>query len=1009
MAARITRIALSGWRGIPYLEVQLDEGPLTALIGTPGAGKSTVAMLLCYALMPDRRTMDIKFISGVQDAHRAGVDQVAGRVDPLVGFAYVALDMQDHRGKRVVAGLHVRVADGRAEFTCLEWQDLPADWPLQDCLRRLDGEEEVYPDLSDLGAALATRGITLRSMRSVREYGELLFQTGVLPTDYSDLGDRSLYARLVESTFQGGLSREVAGKIKEYMLPAATRLPESVDRLQKCADTVMRTHGALAEAERQLKLLQATYGLGRSIVTNAIASLVHRKGAARADGDNARRSIAEHGEKLEKLSISTKEAQAILETAQGTKEAIEAEFASQFEDKNKRQLELKGRSLILAGEVTTAKDQLRHFVEGRKAWNAAAAGEKVDLRYSTLEKRLQDLIEANARDRHRAEDELESCQQQINALASGLAESASAQLADALGVRSIAEAFEHVDEAEARKLELTLGGLVEGVVGCDIADLARLTDDPGLPDTFWIRNRLPEAEEVHEVGDWYASPGPGGYIVASKRRRLALGREARERQIERLKEQAGQVERLKLKPLQQVKGALELRLTGLHQKKEIIDKYLAAPDAEDALRDAVETATAIAAEAQLAFEQMASEVRSLTTARDGKLGEVERDIERLQRQILEAAERSKEARAAIERAEITARQATILHDAAADALGRMTETLGRSAGWLEREASALPLITREQYIETQTRALAHLGQALQQEAPERLAFLHAATAHDELSLAAIWEPLLEIVSDRISVEGLEADGADLIAEMTQRRQDLSGQLDVDRSQMRAEAKSLYASIATEIRKQERRVARLSAFGETLRFGNVSGMRIVAHHRDDLLEHLQNLARQIDLFAGGTDKPLDAHLAELFNKAIGSSYSGAELLDYRTYMDLTIEARRNGKWDLASGLSGGESIGGGLAFSLMLARSLAQRSGDARALDFTPTFVIDEVQRLDAEGQRLIVEFGRAQNIQVLVTALSLEHKFPCTIYVMARHYVPAEQVIARRVLVRPKAPELADA
>lgn len=1009
MAARINRIALSGWRGIPYLEVQLDDGPLTALIGTPGAGKSTVAMLLCYALMPDRRAMDIKFISGVQDAHRAGVDQVAGRVDPLVGFAYVALDMQDHRDRRVVAGLHVRVADARAEFTCLEWQDLPADWQLQDCLRRLDGDDEIYPDLNDLGAALAARGINLRSMRSVREYGELLFQTGVLPTDYSDLGDRSLYARLVESTFQGGLSREVAGKIKEYMLPAATRLPESVDRLQKCADTVMRTHGALAEAERQLKLLQATYGLGRSIVTNAIASLMHRKGTAQADLDAARRSIGEQREALERLSASTKEAEAILETAAGTKEAIEAEFVSKFEEKNRRQLELKGRSYMLAGEVTTAKDQLRHFLDGRKAWRAAAADESVELRYSTLEKRLQELIEANARDRHRAEDELENCQQQLRTLESGLAESASAQLADALGVESLAEAFEHIEETEARKLELALGGLVEGVVGCDLADLARLSDDPGLPDTFWIRNRLPEAEEIHEVGDWYASPVAGGYIVASKRRRLALGRQARERHIERLKLQASEVEMLKLKPLQQLKAALEQRLTGLHQKKEIIDKYLAAPDAEEALRAAVETATAIAADAQREFEEMAAEVRSLTTARDAKVAEVQREIDRLELQIREAGERSKDARAEVDRAETTARHAGVVLEAATDALAHLHPTLGRSSGWLQREATGVPAMRAEEYIAKQTRALAHLGQALQDEPPERLAFLNAATAEDPLSLAAIWEPLLEIVSDRISVEGLEADGADLIAEMTQRRQDLSGQLDVDRSQMRAEAKSLYASIATEIRKQERRIARLSAFGETLRFGNVTGMRIVAHHRDDLLEHLQNLARQIDLFAGGTDKPLDAHLAELFNKAIGSSYSGSELLDYRTYMDLTIEARRNGKWDLASGLSGGESIGGGLAFSLMLARSLAQRSGDARALDFTPTFVIDEVQRLDAEGQRLIVEFGRAQNIQVLVTALSLEHKFPCTIYVMARHYMPAEQVVARRVLVRPKAQELADA
>lgn len=1008
MFARINRIALAGWRGIPYMEVQLDDGPLTALIGTPGAGKSTVAMLLCYALMPDRRTMDIKAISGVQDPHRVGVDQVAGRVDPLVGFAYVVLDLQDARGNRVVAGLHVRVVEARAEFTCLHWQDLPTEWPLQDCVRHVDGEDELYPDLNDLGSALAEQGITVREML-VREYGELLFQSGVLPTDYSDLSDRSLYARLIESTFQGGLSRDVAGKIKEYMLPAANRLHESVDRLQKCADTVLRTHGALAEAERQLKLLHATYGLGRSIVAAAMGLLFRRKEAAQSAQQDAQRRIEQQQQVLSRAAESIKQADQVIGTALATKVALDAKFQEEWDEVNQKLPNLKGRQITLAGDVVTANTQLRRFVDGRKAWKSCVGQEPVDMRFAALEQRLRDLQESNSRDRVRAEIDLENKQEELRGLQGGLAESASSQLAEALNAESLAHSFEHATEDEARRLELALGGLVEGVVGCDLSQLAALKDDEAYPDTFWIRKRLPEAEEVHQVGDWYASAVAGGFVVASKRRRLALGRHAREAHISRLKAECEGLTTDTLGPLGKEKSALEDRINSLHQNKEIIDGYLAGPDAEQQLRDAVEAVKQAAEEAELAYKTLFDRSRTVIARHKEKQDETQAQIDSLEQQKRVAQTQSSKAQEAIDEAEVIIRGATAELADATDMLGRLQVMLGASWPWLSQEAALLPALRTEEYIAKQTRALTRLGQSLADEPADRLAFVRDANVEDPLSLGAIWAPMLEIVGDRISVEGLEADGADLISEMTRRRQTLSGQLDTDRTQMRTEAKSLYASIATEIRKQERRIARLSAFGEGLSFGNVTGMRIVARHRTDLLEHLQNLSKQIDLFASDTDKPLDVHLAELFNKAVGSSYSGAELLDYRTYMDLTIEARRNGNWDAASGLSGGESIGGGLAFSLMLARSLAYRSSEGRAVECTPMFVIDEVQRLDAEGQRLIVEFGRTENIQVLVTALTLEHKFPCTIYVMARHYIPVEQVVARRVLVKPKVAEAIDA
>jgi energy-coupling factor transporter ATP-binding protein EcfA2 len=1001
MSGRINKIALSGWRGMPYLEVELDPGSFTALIGSPGAGKSTVAMLLCYALMPDRSQVEIKFISGVQDARRIGVDNLAGRIDPRAGYAYVLLDMQSKSGARVVAGLHVRVIDSQASFTCLHWQDVPEDLTLQDCLRVVDAEDELYPDLQELGAALAEKGVTLHECRTIREYGELLYNVGVVPCDYSDRSDRSLYAKLIESTFQGGLNQEVASKLKEYMLPAAARLPESVDRLQRCADTVLRTTASLSEAERQLRLLQDTYGLGKNIVSLAVASSFHSRNDLSESVTQAKQEIINQKETLESIQRTLASVEETLGVANTAKVTIEESFSSDLERLTNLQLTLKGDQITKAGLVTTAKGLLDQYLRGKRTWNACLGGEVVEHSFKALENRLKTRLEESARDKARAELELEAIGERIARLEAGLAAGSSASLSDALGTPSIAEHFENVTEDQARSLELVLGGVVDGVIGADISALASLKDDANFPDTFWLRGSAPQEEEPHEVGDWLVLSSAGGYLVTSKRRKLTLGSQARQKEIQTLKVASAAVEKDKLVPLEKARSDLEALQVKMHQNKGDIDFFLDPVNSEEVLRKALGTAQEANVSAERTLTECSVSLKELNAARGAKVSEAEAAIAGLADQKLRAEGKKASADSAMNEANTVVVNGTRQLAEIDEALVQMRAALGTSWDWVTEEANTLPVIPENSRIANQARWLSQLGQALNEEPPERLQWLKAAAPEDPVSLCAIWAPLREVVGDRISVENLEADGADLIAEMTQRRHGLAGKLDAERSQMRAEATSLYSSISTEIRKQERRIERLSAFGQTLSFGNVTGMRIVASHRDDLLEHLKAFAKQIDLFASNQDKPLDVHLAELFNKMLGSHYSGAELLDYRTYMELAIEARRDGEWDLASGLSGGKSIGGGLAFSLMLARSLSQRGADRNHV-FTPMFVIDEVQRLDAVGQKLIVEFGKAQNFQVLVTALGLEHKYPCTMYGMARSYIPQEQVVMRRIVVTPK-------
>ena len=177
-------------------------------------------------------------------------------------------------------------------------------------------------------------------------------------------------------------------------------------------------------------------------------------------------------------------------------------------------------------------------------------------------------------------------------------------------------------------------------------------------------------------------------------------------------------------------------------------------------------------------------------------------------------------------------------------------------------------------------------------------------------------------------------------------------------------------------------------------------RLRTEPRKDMLEKLLAVTEEIDFFAEHQTVDLDQQLAELFEKTLNMKIGkGQSLLDYRTYLDLFIEAQR-GKWGPAISLSGGESIGGGLAVALMLSKSLAHRGTDARVRGFTPFFVVDEIQRLNAEGQGVIVKLGQQQGMQILVTALSLDPVYDCTMYAMDRVSLPKEEIVARRLQMR---------
>ena len=999
MRGRIERIAYIGWRGIDYEAITLDKEAFTGLIGPSGAGKSTLVMCLDYALLPDRKVLDIRPISDVQDPHQAGMDTLLARINPAYGYAYVVLDVQTRHGQRLLAGIHARGENGRGELTRFYIDNYPIDAPLQEAFRVLDGDGQYYPDLQDLSRHLAGHGFDLHICRTVAEYGQVLYDAGVLPTNLADSSDRSLYSRLIETTFRGGISADVATKLKDYLLPEERRVPELVSKLRECTSQVFSTRRALGDANRQLDLLQATYGTGKEIVAHALRHELDKHGELERTVDTLRNGIGSDTQDLEyhqaDLERISKEIGVLEETIRNLQSNVQTELKNEEVLKDSR-----GRDQASSNTaLENAKGLFNQFKKGEKAWRVAARNHADhDQRWleQWFDREIEKLNEATMRVRL----QIEGLQGEKNTLEVGSSNQKTATLAKAVGGQTLEEALDSVTEREALALNMGLCGLADGVTGVTPDVLVHLEANKDLPDIFWLGETPPGPATVRSVGEWHVATGAGGYIVSSKARHPVFGRQARLDRIGRIDTEIDKLlkkqEEARLeKEGEDGQGGLKGRQKLLQINSEAIAFFI--QNRADALSIELEVATAKAKHEEVVRLYLESDTK-VTDLRKKLLeaaGSHQGAHEDLKIKKTQASNKIADLNSRLPGAQQNLLEAQKNLTELNEGLASILEHLGLQAETFLADASTLEAEMSEIYVVKQTKRLMQLGDTLKDELPDRLRLIHEASATDTASCIHLWPMLLEVLRDRVVLDLADMDGTDLLGAMRTRRNDLDQKLGLQENEVKIQARSINSAIRSAVTSQRNRIKALSRMGENIHFGNVVGIRIAVQTHQDMLGMLESFADQMTLFAEDT-KPVDEALHEFFDKA-GDKYkfTGEELLDYRTYMDLVIEAKRQGgEWQTASSLSGGESIGGGLAIALMLSRALASR-GEIKPDQITPLFAIDEVHRLDPKGQGMIVEFAKRENFQVFVTASSLKPSYACTLYALERIYEPEERLVIR--------------
>lgn len=236
--------------------------------------------------------------------------------------------------------------------------------------------------------------------------------------------------------------------------------------------------------------------------------------------------------------------------------------------------------------------------------------------------------------------------------------------------------------------------------------------------------------------------------------------------------------------------------------------------------------------------------------------------------------------------------------------------------------------------------------------------------------------------------------------------------------LRGASEDVARGIEVQLRRARGQVRRLNQHLEGIRFGSISAIRVDMRRVDRMEQILKALAAgdaQELLFL--PSMPIEEALDEIFRRYGGGRSGGQRLLDYREYLELVVEIRRQSGdgWEAASPtrLSTGEAIGVGAALMMVV---LTEWERDANLLRARPMpgslrfLFLDEANRLSRDNLGVLFELCRNLDLQLLIAAPEVARAEGNTTYRLVRHVSEdgREEVLVsgrRAIAAEPEAPE----
>jgi chromosome partition protein MukB len=188
------------------------------------------------------------------------------------------------------------------------------------------------------------------------------------------------------------------------------------------------------------------------------------------------------------------------------------------------------------------------------------------------------------------------------------------------------------------------------------------------------------------------------------------------------------------------------------------------------------------------------------------------------------------------------------------------------------------------------------------------------------------------------------------------------------------------------------VSRLNSELEIVRFGSIHGVRIQVRPeetRERVLRALRGEEAQHLLFH--SEMPIEDAMDELFKRYGGGQTGGQRLLDYREYLEIQVEVRRQASqdWEPANPtrMSTGEAIGVGAAIMMVVLTAWERHANLLRAKRSAGTLrllFLDEANRLSQDNLGVLFELCQGLELQLLIAAPEVAQAEGNTTYHLVR-------------------------
>jgi chromosome partition protein MukB len=220
--------------------------------------------------------------------------------------------------------------------------------------------------------------------------------------------------------------------------------------------------------------------------------------------------------------------------------------------------------------------------------------------------------------------------------------------------------------------------------------------------------------------------------------------------------------------------------------------------------------------------------------------------------------------------------------------------------------------------------------------------------------------------------------------------------------LRGQSEDVARNIETQRRKAQREVGRLNHELRIVRFGSIHGVQIQVRpveSRERLLRALREGEAQLLLFQ--SEMPIEEAMAELF-KRYGGQTGGQRLLDYREYLDLQVEVRRQAsqQWEPANPtrMSTGEAIGVGAAIMMVVLTAWERHANlfrTGRSDGTLRLLFLDEANRLSQDNLGVLFELCQSLELQLLIAAPEIAQSKGNTTYHLVREVDPSGNEVVR--------------